>query len=761
MYEHHGRYLFPKWDSTSEEAALMLRQKRRRAFTAKGESGCPDLAPGHRFALQDHPAGHLDRAYVVVEVEHRGATHAQHGAEWKVYASTFECAPAEVTYLSPRPKRRSTQVVLTATVVGPAGEEIYVDEVGQIKVLFHWDREGGGDERSSCWIRTMHAWSGAGWGTQFIPRVGTEVLVVFEGGDTDKPLVIGSVNNRTHPPSFQLPGDRTRSGFRTQSSPGGNGYNELSFQDSAGQEQISLRAQRNLDEVVQKNHTLLVRGDEFIRLAGDRMDTIDKNLTERVRGNSTTQVGGDRTSQVEGNRIDVVTGNSDERVSGMLVTRVEGKERRDVRCNADLEYGEDCTIKVKGCMTTLVGKADAQRSWLTHAEGTAKLSSLVTTEVSSEGELVLRVGKSSIRITADKIEIQSPAVTVKGAGGGLSAGEDGLNLTSKKDVQVLVDKKLVIKTTGGASLSMEKEIKADGKQILLNSPEQAQDPPPKEPEPPTKLELKDDEGKPLAYQRFLVVMDDGSEVSGVTDKDGKAELELKSGGKVIFPDVTMPGDGPKGAPMPYVVRQGDYLAKLAFVNGFDVDAVWGDPKNEELKKLRGDHHILAPGDVVHFPTGKKEGQPIAKGTTNGYAAKVPTVEVNLEFRNADGTPMAGEPLEIQGIAAASAAAKTDGAGKVVLKLPVTVREVTVGFPLRHYAHTVRVGDLDPGVEASGIKQRLQHLGFLLPTPAGPDAADDDDTLRQAIAMFQVKKNIEATGILDEDTRKALLDEHGV
>jgi type VI secretion system secreted protein VgrG len=175
VYEHHGAFLFPKWSSTGDEAALLLRQKRRRASTGSGESGCPDLAPGHRFALQDHPATRLDRPYVVVSVDHRGQAHPQHGAEWKVYVNTFECTPAEVTYLAPRPKRRSTQVALTATVVGPAGEDIYVDATGQIKVQFHWDRDGGFDDRSSCWIRTMHAWGGAGWGAQFIPRVGMEV----------------------------------------------------------------------------------------------------------------------------------------------------------------------------------------------------------------------------------------------------------------------------------------------------------------------------------------------------------------------------------------------------------------------------------------------------------------------------------------------------------------------------------------------------------------------------------------------------------
>jgi type VI secretion system secreted protein VgrG len=357
-----------------------------------------------------------------------------------------------------------------------------------------------------------------------------EVVVVFEGGDPDKPMVMGSLNNGTHPPPFALPGDKTRSGIRTQSSPGGGGFNELSFQDAAGQEQIYFHAQRNLDEKVEKNHTVLVRNDEFLRILRDRVDTIERHLTQHVKG--------DHAMTVDGNRIDVVTGNADERVSGMLVTRVEGRERRSVGQNADLTYSEDVTIRAKGCVTTLVGKADAKRSWQTHAEGTARLSSLDATEVSSEGELTLRVGKSAIRITSERIEIQSPSVTVTGKGGGLSADDAGLRLSSKGDAQVLVEKKLVLKSKDGASLSMQKEVKVDGSQILLNSPEEAKDPPTKDPEPPTKVVFKDHEGKPLAYQRFLITMADGGEVSGMTDKDGKAEADLKSGGKVTFPDLT-------------------------------------------------------------------------------------------------------------------------------------------------------------------------------------------------------------------------------
>src|SRR4051794_6917783 len=179
--------------------------------------------------------------------------------------------------------------------------------MGQIKVQFHWDRDGNYNERSSCWIRPMQAWGGGGFGAQFIPRVGMEVVVVFEGGDTDKPMVLGSLYNGTHPVPFVLPGDKTRSGFRTQSSPGGNGNNELSFEDAATKEQIYIHAQRDLDEVVKRNHTLQVRGDENLRVLGSRIDIVEGNVIARLGGNEEAQVTGDQTTQVDGNRIDVVT----------------------------------------------------------------------------------------------------------------------------------------------------------------------------------------------------------------------------------------------------------------------------------------------------------------------------------------------------------------------------------------------------------------------------------------------------------------------
>ena len=302
VYEHHSPFLFPKWAFGSDEAPRILRQKRRRASIATGEGGCSDLCPGHRFVLDGHPASQLDGSYVVTSVEHRGETHPAEGKPWTVYWNTFECAPAVMTYVPPRPKRKSVQVSLTALVVGPPGEEIHVDEKGQIKVQFHWDRDGRYDGQSSCWIRTMHPWGGAAWGHQFIPRVGMEVVVSFEGGDPDKPMVLGSLYNGTHPLPFKLPADKTRSGIRTRSTPGGQGHNELSFEDAAGREQVYVHAQKNLDEIVENDHFTEVRRDQKQNVLGNQIETVNREQQLTVLQDRAVNVSGSQRTIVRQNR---------------------------------------------------------------------------------------------------------------------------------------------------------------------------------------------------------------------------------------------------------------------------------------------------------------------------------------------------------------------------------------------------------------------------------------------------------------------------
>ncbi len=165
---------------------------------------------------------------------------------------------------------------------GPAGEEIHTDEHGRIKVQFHWDREGQGDDKSSCWIRVSQAWAGPGWGALYLPRIGQEVVVEFLEGDPDRPLVTGSVYNGHNPPPLDLPGEKTKSTLRSNSSPGGGGFNELRFEDAAGEEEIFLHAQKDFNIVVENDKTQQVGGNETLLVEKDRSQS-DAAATSRWR----------------------------------------------------------------------------------------------------------------------------------------------------------------------------------------------------------------------------------------------------------------------------------------------------------------------------------------------------------------------------------------------------------------------------------------------------------------------------------------------
>jgi Putative peptidoglycan binding domain len=217
-----------------------------------------------------------------------------------------------------------------------------------------------------------------------------------------------------------------------------------------------------------------------------------------------------------------------------------------------------------------------------------------------------------------------------------------------------------------------------------------------------------------------------------------------------------------GEMKPYIVRQGDYLARLAFVKGFDADEVWNDPKNQDLKTLRGDPNILAPGDILYLPEGKKDDLPVQQGTDNDYSAKVPRVKLKLSFKDDQG-PFAGEDYEIQDLGD-PIKGTTDGGGGLVVDVPVTAHEFHVFFSARNMIYPVLVGDMDPAHEPSGVRKRLRHLGYYC-DPSRAEAPDSPEEAlvaldRLAIQAFQKDHQISPTGEIDDATRAALVDAHG-
>ncbi len=252
-----------KPDKTRIEALSKLQLQRDEAGheAIEGTSTIPFFVPGFWFHLRDHPRMDANRTYVLHTVSHQcQMSTIDLPEEGLLYQNTYQAFPATVPFRplkkTPKPRIYSTQ---TARVTGPAGEEIWVDKYGRIKVLFHWDRLSGADQESSCWVRVAEGWAGNNWGILFTPRIGMEVVVTFIEGDPDRPLIIGSVYNSDNMPPY-LPEQPTKSTIKSNSSKGGLGSNEIRFEDLKGSEQVYFHAQKDRDARVKQNVTDWIEG---------------------------------------------------------------------------------------------------------------------------------------------------------------------------------------------------------------------------------------------------------------------------------------------------------------------------------------------------------------------------------------------------------------------------------------------------------------------------------------------------------------------
>ncbi len=223
---------------------------------AEASSNSRHLGPAQRFTLESHPIAAENASYVVTSITHHASASSYESVAKgaPAYSNNFVAMPASVGFV---PEQRSEKPVIpgtqSAVVTGPKGEEIYTDQYGRVKVKFHWDRKGQPNETSSCWLRVAQPWAGRGYGGQTIPRIGMEVLVTFLDGNPDEPLVIGAMPNAQTTNPLNLPAEKERTTLKSASSPGGNGFNELTFEDKAGSEEVFLHAQQDLSQIIKRN----------------------------------------------------------------------------------------------------------------------------------------------------------------------------------------------------------------------------------------------------------------------------------------------------------------------------------------------------------------------------------------------------------------------------------------------------------------------------------------------------------------------------
>ncbi|HAX6614458.1 TPA: type VI secretion system tip protein VgrG [Escherichia coli] len=275
-YEH---YEWPGDYFTKSEGEMLTRirmeEQRSPGSRVQGSGNIRTLMTGFTFTLENYPTAEVNREYLLVQTTLFIQDNAQHSGQEQhfSYSTSFELHPTSEVY---RPQRTlskpHTKGPQSGIVTGPAGQEIWTDKYGRVKVQFGWDRYGKNDENSSCWVRVSYPWAGKGFGGIQIPRIGQEVLVDFKNGDPDLPIIVGRTYNQDTMPPWGLPGAATQSGFYSHTIGGGpTNANALRFEDKTGGEEIWLHAE--------KDQRIEVNNNESHWVGNNRLKVIDKTET--------------------------------------------------------------------------------------------------------------------------------------------------------------------------------------------------------------------------------------------------------------------------------------------------------------------------------------------------------------------------------------------------------------------------------------------------------------------------------------------------
>lgn len=426
------------------------------------------IMAGGLFALKGHPREDQNREYLVTgsSVDARAADY-EAGAEAE--EASFRCSftaidsgvcfrPARVT---PRPVVQGLQ---TAIVVGQAGEEIWTDQYGRVKCQFHWDRQGAKDENSSCWVRVSQAWAGSGWGAMFVPRIGQEVIVAFLEGDPDRPIIVGRVYNADCMPPFDLPGDAMVGGVKSNSTPGGGGYNEISMNDTAGEELLHVHAQKDHDIAVGNDEQHAVGHDRTRSVGNDEQTSIGNNRSEAVGSNETIQIGVNRTETVGGSEAVTVGQNRTHTISGNDVLNVVMTRTQSVGINDMVNVGGAQETNVGGLRSVIVGGLQSTAVGASLSEAVAlnrnetvggnRSSSVSKNDTLNVGQgMTVKVGKNLSIEAGDQVVIRTGKSSI----------------TMKKDGSITIQgKDITINGSGGVNVKASKNVVIKGKKVLQN-----------------------------------------------------------------------------------------------------------------------------------------------------------------------------------------------------------------------------------------------------------------------------------------------------
>jgi type VI secretion system secreted protein VgrG len=354
VYDYPGFY--QKKGDGDQLAKTRLQETVAFKNRATGKSNCRCFTTGATVELTDHYRKDMNQKWLLTAVQHQCTMGAAYGSggtdDGFFYSNSFEAVPASVPFrparITPKP---SVQGCQTAVVVGPAGEEIYTEKYGRVKVQFFWDRLGKKNENSSCWIRVSHPWAGKGWGSVSIPRIGQEVIVDFLEGDPDQPIIVGRVYHAENMPPYPLPEGAVVSGVKTNSTKGGGGYNEMSMNDTKSKELITVHAQKDMATTVEHDDTQTVHNNRTITVDGTHNETITKDT------NITIQKGPFKLEVQDNTHTHLVKGDVTENYQSNQTTTVS-KTIKIQSENADIKVVANTQITLECGQSTMTLKKD-------------------------------------------------------------------------------------------------------------------------------------------------------------------------------------------------------------------------------------------------------------------------------------------------------------------------------------------------------------------------------------------------------------------
>ncbi|EFL6532219.1 type VI secretion system tip protein VgrG, partial [Escherichia coli] len=515
IFDYPGRY---KDEQHGKDFTLyQMESLRSDAEKATGQSNSPKLWPGTRFMLTGHPQKMLNREWQVVQSILSGnQPQALHGSQGKgtTLGNQLEVIPADRTWrprLQNKPKVDGPQ---SAIVTGPAGEEIFCDEHGRVRVKFHWDRYHGMTEASSCWVRVSQAWAGPGFGNLAIPRVGQEVIVDFLNGDPDQPIIMGRTYHEDNRSPGDLPGTKTQMTIRSKTYKG-SGFNELRFEDATSNEQVYIHAQKNMDTEVLNDRTTDVKHDHTETIGNDQKITVVKGQTVQV---GTRKEGGhDQSITVANDRCITVRNDQTLQVTNDRTVSVSNDDGLYVRNDRKVTVEGKQEHKTTGNHISLV---EGKHSLVVKGDLARKVSGALGIKV--DGDIVLESSsRISLKVSGSFVVIHSGGVDIVGPKINLNSG--GSPGTPVPALQPAVLKTLGDEKSGDGSDSGEENEDSGGNCVTGSGGDDRGD----DEDEPEKYTLQfhftDDDGISYSETRYIAFFEDGTQTRGETDEEGYTE----------------------------------------------------------------------------------------------------------------------------------------------------------------------------------------------------------------------------------------------